>query len=237
MKLVKHLLFTLGSVALIFALTDCSRSNPGPDKTLGGAVLGAGWGAGAGAIVGHHVEETPTGEGALVGAGLGLVGGAVSGYHYDAIEDQQIKQEKELASLKVQNMANSHQLEDLQAKLDRAAAGSLGGGVYQVFFDPDQTSLRAGAIANLEAIGEMFKGSPSAYRIKVVGHTDDSGNVDYNERLAEARARNVSQYLGARGVGMDQIIVESFGGKRPIAANNTPEGRQLNRRVDIFIAR
>ena len=106
-----------------------------------------------------------------------------------------------------------------------------------MFFDTDATNLKAGAVANLEVVAEGIKANPSTYVVNVVGHSDDSGTPSYNERLAEARARTVSAYLGERGVSMDRIVVKNFGATRPIASNSTPEGRQLNRRVDIYISR
>ncbi|MCB0330297.1 MAG: OmpA family protein, partial [Bdellovibrionales bacterium] len=95
--------------------------------------------------------------------------------------------------------------------------------------------LRAGAVSNLEVIADSLANNPYAIDIHVIGHTDDSGNPEYNSRLAEARARNVSAYLMTRGVSSSQIQVTSFGGKRPIASNETPVGRQLNRRVDVYV--
>lgn len=220
---------------LFLALFSCSHPQPGPDKTVAGAVLGAGWGAGAGAVIGNQVSYA--GEGAAVGAGFGAVGGALSGYAYDDVENTQIEQEKQLASLKIQNAVNTRQLETIQGKLDQAITGDIAGGVYQVFFDTDATSLRSGAIANLEVIADSIRRSPHGYVINVVGHSDDAGTPEYNAELAEARARNVSAYLSARGISVDQIKVTSHGSLRPIASNSTTVGRQLNRRVDVYIGK
>lgn len=223
------------AAALAVLCCSCSSPQPGPDKTAAGAILGAGWGAGAGAIVGHQIGHA--GPGVAVGAGVGLVDGALTGMGHDQLESQHIKAKAELDSLRVQNTANLRQLAGLQQKLDQAISQGAPFGIYQVFFDTDATSLRTGAISNLEAIGEMLKRSPSAYLIKVAGHTDDTGSPDYNERLASARASSVASYLAARGISVDQIVVESFGAKRPIASNASEVGRQLNRRVDVYIAR
>ncbi|NLF24853.1 MAG: OmpA family protein [Deltaproteobacteria bacterium] len=229
-------LITVPVLFVLFAISACAPT-PGPDKTIAGAALGAAWGAGAGAVVGHQVEGAPTGEGVAIGAGFGAVSGAMSGLAYDAQEDVQIQQEQELASLRIQNTANAQMLSHLQARLDQAIATDLAGGIYQVFFDPDSSTLRSGAIANLEVIADSIRTSPSAYVVNVVGHADDAGTPTYNQRLAESRARAVSAYLSARGISMDQLHVSSYGSKRPIASNVTEAGRQLNRRVDIFIGR
>ena len=226
----------LSGLVFSILLSACATPTEGPDKTVAGTMLGAAWGAGAGAVVGNQIDGSPVGEGAAVGAGFGAVSGAIGGLAYDSIEEDIIDQEKELASLRVQNNANAHQLARLQAKLDQAIVSDLNAGVYQVFFDADSTNIRSGGTANLEVIANSLKSRTHGYYVNVVGHTDDSGDVQYNERLAESRARTVSGYLSSRGLTTDQIKVASFGAKRPIASNNTEAGRQLNRRVDIYIS-
>ena len=216
-------------------ITACSNPQPGPDKTLAGAVLGAGWGAGAGAVVGNQVDYS--GEGIAVGAGFGAVSGAISGMGYDLNEGGQLKLKRELKTLKVQNAANANELKDLQARMDNSFTADLAGGFYQVFFDADSTTLRTGAVANLEAIADSLRSSPIARTINVVGHTDDSGAPEYNARLAEARARTVASYFAMRGLSVDQISVSSFGATRPIASNASEAGRQLNRRVDVLVGK
>lgn len=213
----------------------CGRPVRGPDKTLAGAAVGAAWGAGAGAIVGNQVDNT--GVGAAVGAGFGAVNGMTNGMALDSIEPSIIRSERSLKAIEVQNMANGHELAMLQDKLDEALMDDSAGGVYQVYFDTDQTSLRSGAIANLEVIADSLRTSPRAFRINVIGHSDDDGDSEYNTKLAEARARNVAAYLAGRGISSDQISVKNFGSTRPIASNSTETGRQLNRRVDIYISR
>ncbi len=223
-------------ITSILCLTACSNPTPGPDKTIGGGVLGAAWGAGAGAVIGNQLEGTPTGEGAGVGAGFGLISGAMAGLAYDSLEDTQIDQEQELSALKIRNSANAQQLAQIQRRLDQALASDLNAGVYQIFFDVDASSLRSGSIANLEAIADSLKSRTRGYYVNVVGHSDDAGTPEYNSRLAEARARSVASYLTARGLSSDQVKVSSFGSQRPIASNSTETGRQLNRRADVYIS-
>jgi outer membrane protein OmpA-like peptidoglycan-associated protein len=232
--------FSLGTclaTALLFVTTiiGCTSPDRSPDQTLAGTVLGAGWGAGAGAVVGNQVSHP--GPGAAVGAGFGAVAGMMAGYASDEAEETQADIEKQLASLRIQSLNNHKQLQGMQQSLDRAATSPSIGGIYQVFFDDDASSMRAGAVANLEAIADALRRSPSAAKIEVSGHSDDAGTPDYNLRLSEARARNVASYLAARGISMDQIEVRGFGSTRPLATNTTPEGRQLNRRVDVLISR
>ena len=223
----------LATFLVCLGLIACATPNSDPDKTVAGALLGAGWGAGTGAVVGNQVDNT--GAGAGIGAGFGFVGGAMTGYGMDAVEDTQVMEQQELDALRVQNMANARRMARLQDTLDNSLANSPVGLFYQVFFDADQTNLRAGATSALEAIVDNIKLNPSAYVVNVVGHSDDAGTPEYNQRLAEARARAVAAYLSSHGVSWDQIRMKSHGSSRPIASNNTEVGRQLNRRVDLYV--
>lgn len=71
--------------------------------------------------------------------------------------------------------------------------------------------------------------------ISVEGHTDNYGSSRLNERLSLNRARKVRELLLENGVAFEQVRVNGWGGKKPIASNATPEGRQKNRRVEIIL--
>ena len=228
------------TICLSASLLACSTNNPGPDKTIAGAILGAGWGAGAGAVVGNQLTpSTQVGEGAAIGAGFGLVSGALQGAGYDVIEEEQVRQARKLQALEIQNLANGQELANIQGRLDdensSALSSALTSNVYQVYFESDATNLKSGAIKNLETIADQIAASPRFSKIVVQGHTDDTGDKEYNNKLSTARAHNVADYLKGRGISQNQIQVSSFGAKQPIASNKTLEGRQLNRRVDVLI--
>lgn len=228
--------YTIWFLALVFVICGCDSPAHGPDKAAAGAVLGGGWGAGAGAIVGNQVSNV--GPGIAIGAGMGAAAGLLTGAGFDVLESGMKEQEGELASLTAQNEANGAQISGLQTTLDRLAGSSSGGfGVFQVFFDIDATNLKAGAIANLEVIADSIKSNPTAAQVVVVGNADDSGNPEYNMQLSESRAREVSSYLMRRGISRDQIKIKSLGSSNPIASNISPAGRQLNRRVDVYIGK
>ncbi len=231
---MKHFLLNVLTTTVLLSITACSNPQPGPDKTLSGAVLGAGWGAGAGGVIGHQVGNA--GGGAAIGAGFGLAEGALIGGGFDLTESALLKQQDQLTTMEAINAANRAQLGTIIQTLDNAASTPSGSGIYQVFFDPDATGLQAGAVANLQVIADSIRKSPRAYEVYVVGHTDDTGNIKHNESLAQARARTVSGYLASRGISVDQITVKSYGSKQPLATNKTPAGRQLNRRVDVYIS-
>lgn len=226
---------TYRKFALSFLILSACAAKPGPDKTLGGAVLGAAWGAGAGAVIGNQLPGSPSGDGAAIGAGFGLISGAATGLGYDAIEDSLIEQENQLEALRAQNSMNADQLDKIQSKFDYSRTGSNNGAVSTIYFDTDATSLRSGSVAQLESIANGIKTNPYAHTISIVGHSDDSGTPDHNSQVAEARARSVAAALGAHGIATDQIKVATAGSTKPVATNTTPEGRQLNRRVEIVV--
>ncbi len=220
-------------VCMVGSLIGCSTPQSGPDKSLGGAVLGAGWGAGAGAIVGNQVGHS--GEGVAVGAGVGAINGMLSGAGIDVEEGALLEQRRAIEGLKFQNEMTARELASLQYKLDRASPSVTSPIFYQVFFDEDGTSVKPGSGANLEIIADSLRAAARAPKISVSGHSDDSGTPEYNERLAESRARTVVGFLIEHGISADQIKIQSFGSTRPLVSNTTTEGRQLNRRVDIRI--
>ena len=67
----------------------------------------------------------------------------------------------------------------------------------------------------------------------VIGHTDSRGPADYNQRLSEQRANSVTQYLRSRKVIPERLVSRGLGEEAPVSTNDTPEGRALNRRVEI----
>lgn len=225
--------FLLSTPLMISFFSGCSTPQPGPDKTLIGAAMGAAWGAGAGAVVGHQVSAS--GEGAAVGAGIGALSGAMTGAGYDVTESQHIAISEHLDHLEAQNTANAHNLLELQKRLDYSTTPFRKGVLHKVFFDPEVTSLRAGAIGELEPLAEQLRKTPGIRHIKLRGHSDDAGTPDYNVRISEARARSVLAFLMSKGISSTRISMEAVGSSMPVASNVLPEGRQQNRRVDIIV--
>ena len=69
--------------------------------------------------------------------------------------------------------------------------------------------------------------------IEVSGYTDSTGDANYNQQLSEKRAESVGSYLTAQGVVPGRVVTRGFGERSPVASNDTPEGRQQNRRVEL----
>jgi OOP family OmpA-OmpF porin len=72
-------------------------------------------------------------------------------------------------------------------------------------------------------------------KVRIAGHTDNIGSEEYNQRLSEARAKAVYEYLISRGISADRLSYIGYGESRPIDTNETSEGRQNNRRVELEI--
>jgi outer membrane protein OmpA-like peptidoglycan-associated protein len=221
------------SLIALTILTGCAAPTSGPDKSAAGTVIGGGWGTGVGAVIGNQVATA--GMGAGVGAGFGAVAGLITGASLDQLESGMLEQQRILDDLSTRTRINFEKLKSLQDQVDNKIASSTPTAVYQVYFSHDSTQLKSGAIANLQSIAESMKTSTAYTKIFVNGHTDDSGDKEHNKKLAEGRAREVVSYLASRGISMDQIKMNSYAAERPLATNSTPEGRQLNRRVDVFL--
>lgn len=73
------------------------------------------------------------------------------------------------------------------------------------------------------------------WSLEIQGHTDNKGGDDYNQKLSEDRANAVKKYLVDKGVKAERVIAKGFGLSKPIATNDTAEGREKNRRVEFII--
>lgn len=101
-----------------------------------------------------------------------------------------------------------------------------------VLFDFDSSELRSESIGELNRVSDLMQDHPDT-RIRIEGHTDSEGSESYNEGLSERRAQSVADYLANRNVSRDRMTVEGRGELDPVATNETSEGRQQNRRVEI----
>jgi outer membrane protein OmpA-like peptidoglycan-associated protein len=132
-----------------------------------------------------------------------------------------------------QQLANAQQqLADLQAKqTDRGVVVTLG----DVLFDTGQATLKPGANLALNRLATYLSSNPQT-KVLVEGHTDSRGSDQYNEALSDRRARAVATELESRGIPAGQVQTLGRGKNYPVASNDTPEGRQQNRRVEIVFS-
>lgn len=103
-----------------------------------------------------------------------------------------------------------------------------------VFFDFDKWDLRPESFLELNRVVKLMEENP-AIVIEMSAHTDSYGSDEYNFRLSDNRARSVMEYILAKGISPDRITSQGYGETKPVAPNDTPENRQLNRRVEFTI--
>jgi chemotaxis protein MotB len=111
----------------------------------------------------------------------------------------------------------------------------------QIFFDSGRAALKAGGKDVLKKVGEALKAYENKI-IRVVGHTDNvpvakslQSTYPSNWELSVARATNVVRYLQEVGVPPERMVPSGRGEYDPVAPNDTPEGRQKNRRIEIML--
>ncbi len=101
-------------------------------------------------------------------------------------------------------------------------------------FDTAKASIRAESAAQVEHIAEVLKAYPKV-KIKIGGYTDNTGKAAANVKLSKNRADAVKNAIVAKDVTADRIDAEGYGSEHPVASNDTPEGRQQNRRIDVRV--
>ncbi|MDB5969878.1 MAG: hypothetical protein JWQ90_2328 [Hydrocarboniphaga sp.] len=103
-----------------------------------------------------------------------------------------------------------------------------------VNFEFDKATLTVNAKTILDGVADGLAAAPDVH-VEVGGHTDSKGSDEYNQKLSERRAESVLQYLAGRGIDAGRITSAGYGESQPVADNETDEGRELNRRVELKI--
>lgn len=182
-------------------------------NTEKGAAIGAGAGGAAGAAIGKAAGNTAAG--AIVGAAVGGTAGAIIGERMDK------------------------QAQELENDLDGADVERVGEGIQVTFdsallFDFDSYEMRPEARTNLNDLAASLQDYPGT-EILIVGHTDSKGSEEYNMRLSERRATSAASHLMEQGIRPSRVRTLGKGETEPVATNETAEGRQQNRRVEVAI--
>lgn len=200
-----NLLLILFLLSMI-AFPACNTSNQ-----TKGAVIGAAAGGAAGAILAKDNKAVAI----ILGAAIGGVAGGLIGHYMD------------------------EQAEKIQEDLEGATVERVGEGILITFdsgilFDIDSYELKEETRKNLDKLSVTMNKYDET-EIKVLGHTDNTGTAEYNEKLSDKRADAVRTYLLANNVKGSRLTDIGYGETDPIASNETVEGRSLNRRVEIVI--
>jgi len=207
----------LGTSVLV---TGCMTTDPYTgeeevNKTTKGAAIGAGVGVAIGLITGDNSAERKKRALILGGAG-GLAGGAVGNY----MDRQEAKLRAQLQGTGVSVTRNGNNI-----------ILNMPGNVT---FQTNSADINSGFYPVLNSVAIVLKEFDKTV-VDVAGHADSTGPDDKNLELSQRRAGSVSSYLVAQGINAQRLIATGYGETRPIASNDTVDGRQQNRRVEITL--
>jgi len=211
----------IAALAAAALATACTTTDPitGEQKisnTAGGALLGAGVGALAGLAVGGSPRAQR--NAVLIGAGVGaLAGGAIGNY----MDQQEAELRSSLQGTGVGVVRNGNNLSLIMPS--------------NITFGSDQDQINPGFYPTLNAVSVVLR-KYNRTLVDVNGHTDSTGDDNYNFRLSERRALSVANYITSQGNDSRRFSVLGFGETQPIASNGTESGRAQNRRVEIQLA-
>ncbi|MDE5913815.1 MAG: OmpA family protein [Muribaculaceae bacterium] len=215
MKKIKIMGATMLSATLL--LSSCgSMTNLGKGALIGGGG-GAAVGAGVGALIGG-------GKGAGIGSAIGAAVGAGAGMLIGKKMDKQAAQLKEIENAKVETTTDANGLQAIKVTFD--------GGIL---FPTNGSTLSSTARTDLSQFALSLQQNPET-NVEVYGYTDNTGTLAVNQKVSDARANAVRQYLTESGVSGNRIVAQG----RPlcdyVASNETAAGRAQNRRVEIYIS-
>lgn len=212
---------TLAAMAIV--LSACTTTTEDGQTDRNNAATGAIIGAVAGAIIGSQVDDDGNRDrGILVGAAAGAAAGAGIG----AIMDQQ--EEEFRAALEEEQRRSEIEIERVREDLLKLTFDS------EVTFDFDSAIIKPSFEPSLAKVSDVIAKYES--QAEIVGHTDSVGTEAYNQQLSERRAMAVKIYLLEHGTEMVQLSSSGRGESEPRESNASEAGRQLNRRVEIFVA-
>lgn len=205
-------LLVLASLVSACATVQQTATSPDYHKTRTGAGIGAAAGAVIGLLTGGDKFQN-----ALIGAALGgVAGGAIGNY-----------QDRQQAQLKASMAGTGVEV----VRKDNNITLNMPGNIT---FATNSADLNASFYPVLDKVSATLVQYDQTM-VEVAGHTDSTGSAAYNQALSERRAQSVAAYLTSRGVRSARLMIVGDGENHPIASNDTPEGRQQNRRVELTI--
>lgn len=178
-----------------------------------GAAIGATAGGVIGGLIGKKAGNTALG--AILGAAVGGAAGAYIGHYMDK---QAAEMERDLTGAKIERIG-----EGIKITFDSG-----------ILFDVDKATLKSESMAELGKLANILKKYEDT-NILLEGHTDATGSDEHNLELSRLRAQAVANYLAGLQVNPGRFTIMGYGEMQPIASNDTVEGRQENRRVDLAV--
>lgn len=207
----------------LFLLSACATNDLGDKRDLNKTEKGAIIGTASGAVLGAIINHKNRGKGALIGAVGGGLTGAGVGYYMD-------KQAKDLQR-QLQSEIQRGDISIEQRASDNALLVSM---TSSTGFDTNSTVLKSGYLPTLNKISSVLN-QYGKTTVTVIGHTDSVGTHEYNQSLSEKRAQSVLNYFAGQNVNPLRLEAYGKGETAPRADNNSEAGRQLNRRVELWI--
>ncbi len=210
---------TVAALCVALVTSGCATDQYGRTRPMTDAEKGALIGAGVGAAVGLTSGNK---KNVLIGAvGGGITGGLVGTY----MDKQKQDFERVLRPEIDAGLVAVDALPQNQLRVTMTSETS---------FDVDSAQIKPGFYSTLDKIADVLKRYGKT-QLAVVGHTDSTGSDAYNQQLSERRAQAVQQYFLSNGVIPERVSAFGRGESQPRASNATPEGRTLNRRVEVII--
>jgi outer membrane protein OmpA-like peptidoglycan-associated protein len=209
-KQFKSRTLVIAMSAAAIAVAGCADMNM--SQTQKGTAVGAGVGALAGAAIGGNSR------GAVVGGLLGAAGGYVWSKH---MQDKKVAMERATMGSGVQ----VSQTPDNQLKLNIPS---------DISFDTGRADIKPNMRPILDQFASGLANQPNT-EVRIIGHTDHVGSDATNDPLSVQRAQAARNYLAARGVDPNRVVIAGRGEREPIADNSTEAGRAHNRRVEIYL--
>jgi outer membrane protein OmpA-like peptidoglycan-associated protein len=212
---IRRGLAAAAALGLVLA-SGCQTLDPytGEQKTSNatkGAAIGAAAGAAGAAIISGKRKNV------LIAAGVGALVGAGVGNYMDRQE----------AALRERLQATGVSVTRYEDVIVLNMPGN-------VTFATNSADVTAGFYPVLDSVAIVLNEYDRTY-VDVVGHTDSTGRAGYNQTLSERRAGSVASYLESREVIQERLLISGLGQNQPVADNTTPNGRALNRRVEIVL--
>jgi outer membrane protein OmpA-like peptidoglycan-associated protein len=202
-------------------LAGCATDEYGNPRPMTETEKGIGIGAATGAAIGALVADKSAKGAALGAVGGAMVGGLIGNYMEQQRRDFErlLAPEIESGVIRVEKLPN-----------DQLLVGMTG----ETAFEVDSDQIKPGFYSTMDKISQVVN-KYGKTRLAIAGYTDSTGSTQYNQQLSERRAGSVQNYLLSDNVYPDRLSAAGYGKSRPIAGNDTDEGRRMNRRVDITI--
>ena len=209
-------------VAASIAFAGCADMQRPSGRPLESMETGVLVGAGVGAVLGAVAYHRNRSKGALIGAvGGGLAGAAVGSY----MDSQKRDLEKNLGQ---EIQSGEARVEKLPNDVVRITMTS------HTAFDTDSVNIKPAFHSTMDKLADVVVRYGKT-TLTIVGHTDNVGSNQYNQKLSERRAVSVAQYFESRRVSPLRLATLGKGEGEPVASNNTESGRSANRRVEIYV--